>query len=293
MCCIGLIDDFTEDYGKKVYRVVARRKPDGAYYKALQTFLERYYTKEKAAEMATHIPEYGGDNEVHNCLAYLTEFIYDKIAVKRKQAIDDIRTFCIEGTSYGRDWKRANEELKDFIYYYFNSKYARTDYKTEAEEPFSLTDESNRGRSWTYDLLFKYMRVIDDDVVGTSSPKDNIKHLQGAVRLIRRAVTDSNPVLDFLNVYCLLYLKVGNNKNLQEELQNSYIRGYLAFYKATNDKATFYAMMNKFKKELNAHGRNVVSRQELDMLKDWDMLSEIDIHADWASTFKRRYADNK
>ena len=26
MCCIGLIDDFTEDYGKKVYRVVATRK---------------------------------------------------------------------------------------------------------------------------------------------------------------------------------------------------------------------------------------------------------------------------
>lgn len=293
MCCIGLIDDFTEDYGKKVYRVVARRKPDGAYYRALQTFLERYYTKEKAAEMATHIPEYGGDNEVHNCLAYLTEFIYDKIAVKRKQAIDDIRTFCIEGTSYGRDWKRANEELKDFIYYYFNSKYARTDYKTEAEEPFSLTDESNRGRSWSYDLLFKYMRVIDDDVVGTSSPKDNIKHLQGAVRLIRRAVTDSNPVLDFLNVYCLLYLKVGNNKNLQEDLQNSYIRGYQAFYKATDDKASFYAMMNKFKKELNDSGRNIVSEQEIEMLKDWDIFSEIDIHADWASAFKRKYADNE
>ena len=63
MCCIGLIDDFTEDYGKKVYRVVAKRKPDGTYYKTLQTFLERYYTKEKAAEMATYIPESGGDGE--------------------------------------------------------------------------------------------------------------------------------------------------------------------------------------------------------------------------------------
>ena len=40
MCCIGLIDDFTEDYGKKVYRVVATRKQDGSYYRALQSFLE-------------------------------------------------------------------------------------------------------------------------------------------------------------------------------------------------------------------------------------------------------------
>ena len=293
MCCIGLIDDFTEDYGNKVYRVVARRKPDGAYYKAMQTFLERYYTKEKAAEMAAEIPNAEGDNEVHKCLAYLTEFIYDKIAVKRKQAIDDIRTFCIEGTSYGSDWKRANEELKDFIYYYFNSKYARTDYKTENGEPFSLTDESNRGRSWTYDLLFKYMRVIDDDVLGTSSPKDNIKHLQGAVRLIRRAVTESNPVLDFLNVYCLLYLKVGNNKNLQEELQNSYIRGYQAFYKAAASKEDFYSKIAEFKKELRAKGRNVATKKEIEMLKEWDMLSEVDIHADWAAAFKKKYADNK
>ena len=272
---------------------MARRKPDGAYYKALQAFLERYYTKEKAAEMAEEIPNAPGDNEVHKCLAYLTEFIYDKIAVKRKQAIDDIRTFCIEGTSYGQDWKRANEEMKDFIYYYFNSKYARADYKTENGEPFSLTDESNRGRTWAYDLLFKYMRVIDDDVLGTSSPKDNIKHLQGAVRLIRRAVTESNPVLDFLNVYCLLYLKVGNNQNLQEELQNSYIRGYQAFYKATASKEDFYSKMEKFKKALRANGRNVATKKEIEVLKEWDMLSEVDIHADWAADFKKKYVDNK
>lgn len=42
------------------------------------------------------------------------------------------------------------------------------------------------------------MDVVDDNVVGSSgSPKDNIKHLQGAIRLIRRSLTDSNPALDF------------------------------------------------------------------------------------------------
>lgn len=108
------------------------------------------------------------------------------------------------------------------------------------------------------------MRVIDDDVLGTSSPKDNIKHLQGAVRLIRRALTESNPMLDFLNVYCLLYLKVENNLNLQEELQDSYIRGYQAFYKATASKEDFYSKMEKFKKELRANGRNVATKKEIE-----------------------------
>ena len=50
MCCIGLIDDFTKDYGRNRCRVVAVRKPDGDYYKGLQSFLERYYSKEKASE---------------------------------------------------------------------------------------------------------------------------------------------------------------------------------------------------------------------------------------------------
>ena len=29
-----------------------------------------------------------------------------------------------------QDWKETNEELKDFIYYYFNSKYAREGFVT-------------------------------------------------------------------------------------------------------------------------------------------------------------------
>lgn len=289
MCCIGLIDDFTEDYGKRIYRVVARRKKDGDYYRALQTFLERYYTKERAALEAAKIPNYRGDNEVHKCLGYLTEFIYDKIAVKRKQAIDDIRTFCMEGLSYGDNWKEANEAMKDFIYYYFNSKFARKGYQTEGGLDFSLTDDTNEGKTSSYEILFKYMSVIDDEIVGTSSPKDNIKHLQGAVRLIRRAITDLNPALDFLNVYCLTYLKVGNNENLQDELRNSYIRGYKEFYRRTENKDDFYRRMSEFKAEFTVNGRNAATNEEIEQMKNWDLLCEADLHIEWLNKFKTKY----
>ena len=289
MCCIGFIDDFTEDYGKRVYRVVAKRKKDGAYYQALQTFLERYYTKERAVQEISKVPDYKGDNEVQKCLGYLTEFIYDKIAVKRKQAIDDIRTFCMEGISYGDNWKEANEALKDFIYYYFNSKFARKEYQTESGLGFSLTDDTDEGKESSYDILFKYMRVIDDDVVGTSSPKDNIKHLQGAVRLIRRAVTDLNPTLDLLNVFCLTYLKVGQNINLQEELKNSYLRGYKEFYQRTEDKTLFYKMMDEFKQAFIINGRSAATEEEIEQMRTWDMQCELDMHSVWLNNFKERY----
>ena len=290
MCCIGFIDDFTEDYENKQYRVVARRKKDGDYYRALQTFLERYFTKERAAQEASRVPtEYRGENEVHKCLGYLTEFIYEKIAVKRKQAIDDIRTFCLEGLSYGDNWKEANEALKDFIYYYFNSKYARKDYQTEDGQNFSLTDDSDEGKQSSFDILFKYMRVIDDDVVGTSLPKDNIKHLQGAVRLIRRAITDPNPTLDLLNVFCLTYLKVGQNKNLQEELKNSYLRGYKDFYQRTENKMQFYQMMDEFKQAFIINDRNAATDEEIEQMRIWDMQCELDMHSAWLNNFKDKY----
>ena len=195
----------------------------------------------------------------------------------------------MEGVSYGDDWKIANEALKDFIYYYFNSKYARIDYHTENGEEYSLTHDTEEGKKSTYETLFKFMAVIDDKVVGTSSPKDNIKHLQGAVRLIRRAVTDPNPTLDLLNVFCLTYLKVGQNKNLQEELKSSYLRGYTEFYKRTEDKEEFYRKMEEFKQAFVQNDRNAATKEEIEQMRLWDVQCEIDLHSSWLNNFKNVY----
>jgi ATP-dependent DNA helicase RecQ len=66
------------------------------------------------------------------------------------------------------------------------------------------------------------MRVVDPDIVNNDSQKDNIKHLQGAVRLIRRAVAEMNPVLNLLNIFCILFLGLQDNEMLEEELYNDY-----------------------------------------------------------------------
>jgi len=49
------------------------------------------------------------------------------------------------------------------------------------------------------------MKVVDPEIVGGGTPKDNILHLQGAIRLIRRSLAEYNPTLDFLNVFCLFF----------------------------------------------------------------------------------------
>lgn len=299
MCCIGLIDDFTKDYSNNRCRIVAVRKQDGDYYKGLQAFLERYYSKDKAAEEIAKVPNYKGENEIHKCLGYLTEFIYDKIAVKRKRAIDDIRTFCMIGADDKEDWLTKNEILKDYIYYYFNSKYARKDFiydnLNETDKSFSLTKDTKEGTVYSIDTVYKYMRVIDDDITSldSSSQIDNAKHLQGAVRLIRRSLISPNPTIDLLNVFCLLFLGIGDNENLKNELKDSYISAYLTLYKDhSTTKNDFYKLIEEYKKQLNANKRHVAPNKTLQYIGDWEMEAELVVHSEWLHSFRNKYAKN-
>lgn len=40
MCCVGVIDDFTQDYVNQCFRIVTKRKADGQYFMALKQFLK-------------------------------------------------------------------------------------------------------------------------------------------------------------------------------------------------------------------------------------------------------------
>lgn len=290
MCVIGLVDDFTQDYGARTFRILSTRKKDGSYYEHLKEFLMRYYSEERAENEIEKASARKGQNEIHKCLGYLTEFIYEKVASKRKKAIDEMRRFCLIGIDDSKDWKEINEDLKDEIYYYFNSKYAREGYKTDNNEPFSLLDDTDRAKTSSYDIVLKYIRVIDIDVIGASgSPKDNIKHLHGAVRLIRRSETDTNAALCFLNVFCLLALKVGSNQNMMEDLKKSYIEGYTTFRDNTKDKKAFYHFISDFKESINQKGRNVASKSDLQMLHQLEMTAELAVHNQWINLFSTMY----
>lgn len=293
MCIIGLIDDFTQDYRLGKFRVVARRKKAGSYYGRLKSFLLRYYSEERAENEVERASVRKGLNEIHKCLGYLTEFVYDKVVMKRKRAIDDIRNFCLIGIREDKDWKETNEDLKDEIFYYFNSKFARKGYETEAGEPFSLYDDIVVGKKRDSDTLFKFMRVVDADVIGASgSPKDNMKHLRGAVRLIRRS-EDMNPVLSLLNVFCLLLLQRPDDKGMQQEIEDSFIEGYMAFMSDYDDKHgdnyKFYALINRYYEELNANGRNAANSESLETLKELSAIAEFDQNVQWLNKFTNNY----
>lgn len=285
MTCIGIVEDTTIDYKRKTIQLKVKKKSDKEYYDNLKIFLTRYYNEERSEVEIRRAKVMRGNNELQRCLSFLTDFIYSKIASKRKQAIEDMDLFCSQAVDSPKNWIETNEDLKDFIYYYFNSKYAREGYTAPNGESFSLTEDTDRGKEWSWDLIFKYMRVIDDDLVASESPKDNILHLQGAVRLIRRALTEINPTLNLLNVYCLEYLKTENTPLLRKEMDNNFKEGYLSLYKESRSKDAFYANIERFKNGMTVDHRNILSEKEVEHLDDLQLECQMQIHKEWITKF--------
>lgn len=288
MCCVGIVDDYTRDYQNSQFRIVTKRKSDADYFHHLKLFLMRYYTDERADIEMKKAYTYRGDNAMQKCLGYITEFVYNKIAQKRERAIRDMESFCELAVNSSDGWLDVNEDLKDYIYYYFNSKFARKDYVAENGESYSLTNDTKDGKFSSYHVLFKYMNVVDDDVVGSSgSPKDNIKHLLGAIRLIRRSLTDSNPALDLLNVYCLLYLNTTEEDHLYTEMRDSFISGYKEFKARAQNYDDFYQKIALFIQLMQE--KNGLFRERLSELNEWQQISEIQFQLDWLENFKEQY----
>lgn len=226
------------------------------------------------------------------CLKHLTSFIYKSIADKRARGILDMEQFCNMAISSKKDWKETNEELKDFIYYYFNSKYAREGFVTydsnlQQDVPFSLKDDTSHDiysedKITSFELVRKYMRVVDAEIVNNDSQMDNIKHLQGAVRLIRRAIAEMNPVLNLLNVFCILYLGQEANEMLEDELYND----YKAVYEQYMDEGKS-ALIDEFTQLLIKHA----ALKDKEYINKIQLAIQLEEHVKAFSNIKNKYAE--
>ena len=129
------------------------------------------------------------------------------------------------------------------------------------------------------------MNAIMSD--GISSPKDNIKHLQGAVRLIRRGILSTNPALSLLNVFCILFLKADEqSSSMNEEFESSYIDGYLALRKSlSNDK--FQSFISDYIKEIKR--LNITDSHHIERFEVLGLIAEVLSHSEWTHNFHNKF----
>lgn len=300
MCIIGLIDDFTEEYARrndgswyKIFRVTTICQEESEYYKHLRLYYRKYYSTERVESMMGEVRKLANtEGVIMACLKHLTSFIYKSIADKRARGILDMEQFCNMAISSKKDWKETNEELKDFIYYYFNSKYAREGFVTydsnlQQDVPFSLKDDTSHDiysedKITSFELVRKYMRVVDAEIVNNDSQMDNIKHLQGAVRLIRRAIAEMNPVLNLINVFCILYLGQEANEMLEDELYND----YKAVYEQYMDEGKS-ALIDEFTQLLIKHA----ALKDKEYINKIQLAIQLEEHVKAFSNIKNKYTE--
>jgi len=237
LCCIGLVDDVTIDYLSQTYELKIHKRTDEEFKQYMLDFFRKYYSTEQAQKKVNEIDKQEGRNYLDKCLGYLTAFVYDNLEKKRYRAIEDMRIAC-EDSIIERQANGDDEWLKEFIHLYFNSKYARTGYQVNGK-PYSLKDDTDIDGRDGFDVVQKYIDIINPANDNSGSEIDNIKHLYGATLLCLRAHPD-NAALQLLLTYCITVLGAGNNETLKSNAYNNYIEGFMSLSQNTDSEVWDY-----------------------------------------------------
>lgn len=83
---IGVVQDYTIDFGHKKFEVTIVKRPDDEYLAQLQNYIARYKTQDRTV-IAQQVQQHKGRNLIEKCLGYLIDFVYEEIEKKRRRAI--------------------------------------------------------------------------------------------------------------------------------------------------------------------------------------------------------------
>ena len=83
---VGVVQDYTINFGARQFEVTIVRKPEDEYLVQLQDYIARYKTQDRTV-IGQQIQQHKGRNLIEKCLGYLIDFVYEEIEKKRRRAI--------------------------------------------------------------------------------------------------------------------------------------------------------------------------------------------------------------
>lgn len=311
---IGIVDDFTVDYHTKMYHLTIHKKPLEQYVLNLYNFICRYYSEQRAKQEIQKLgfvrladaeqPVSGKDNlqlstsdlgtVLRGCLDFLVDFTYREIAEKRRLAIGDMFDACNEYFTKSGGQANGNFAMKEFLYLYFNSKYARQGYEAklenEDESPAcSLLNETERGREeLSFERILDYIRVMSKDKSG--SEIDNTKHLRGAsVRLLRDQ--PKNASLKLLKAFTLFTLGQ-NNPTMIQEAEEACFGGFETLVQNGETEGGIRQKVEQYANEVLHHIPQVLRKPVGDFLKHLPDTLFLKYHSEWLEGFNSKFLKN-
>lgn len=294
---LGIIDGYTIDYQNKLFKVDFEKKQDGFYFNKLIAILSRYSSSQIAEQTVNQLKserykelKEGLSSEISVCIEFLTDFIYDRIADKRKRAINDMIGLCQRAITLENEPINQNLQVKEEIYYYFNAKYSRFNNlaiikkeNNQFEEPASLLDD-HENKIGSENVLWKYIDLVESD--STGSFIDNTKHLRGACMRMIRAYDD--PIYIILKAYALFILAEKTN-NLLEEATSEMINGFSKRIEGANQDVKVQDEMNEIIERLLKIVSNPDVKKALQEMKN---AVNLIYYSAWTKKFRTRITKN-
>ncbi len=113
---LGVVEDYTVDYNARRITARLRGLPPGGVSEYLQTHIGRYVSKAEAARVPEEIQQEEGATELRKAARRLVRFVYEKIAAKRREAINTMDRTTRAGI-------QDAEGFTNQIYSYFDSRF--------------------------------------------------------------------------------------------------------------------------------------------------------------------------
>lgn len=224
LAIIGIIDDYEIDYNASLIHVKISKKPDDQYIANLQEYISKYVSVEDANRVPEQVHQQPGNTVIRKCLSYLVDFVYDKIAAKRREAIDLMENAIQAGL-------HDNSKFVERVNTYFDSR----------------TTEDLRQYLFQYepDIMFEYMD-------STKGEMDALNHLRGACdRLI--VENPDNPILFLLRAFSQIVLVDAN----KQEAHKDFRKGMTLFKNIKEWKADYeLKIFNKFYDKCCEYNKN-------------------------------------
>ncbi|HRO46186.1 DEAD/DEAH box helicase [Agriterribacter sp.] len=240
---VGFIDNYTVDYnlGLFTFNILKREK---AYFiekteEHMLKYLSRTETLKKIEELINETADLDTFETIKKCIRKVLEFTYEDIVRKRKEGIDELFSFItnsqkkaagiINETSFRSFW--YNYFFKEEMYYYFNAKYSRPGFRIN-NEPYSLTDDTDKGRTSSWEDFIKYAKLLVDQ----SRFIAECKMMRGSCKRIWRTLAKQDYEHEYTLKILYAFATFGlNNKFYYSEAEDYLIEGFCAFYKETSD----------------------------------------------------------
>ncbi|MCC9071265.1 DEAD/DEAH box helicase [Flavobacterium sp. F-65] len=254
---IKFISDYTIDYNKGLVTISINKNDKNFYINATKNHLLKYLSKEKTQLKIEELEKICSDlntfNTIKKSIKIILEFTYSDIVKKRKRAIDDIKEFITESIDQNKETNlrfinsKYNSHFKQLMYYYFNAKYAKSEF-IEDDEPRSLIDDFKNNEFKKWKLFEKYTNILNNK----ASFINECKMMRGSCKRIWRSIaneeTNDEYVLKLLYAYASFGL---NNSYYFEEAEKYFMEGFENLYDKSNNYIDFEKKLYHFEQILS------------------------------------------